>query len=468
MKNSGILFGCTGLSVACMIILSAIAAETTAYTETPDFKVNVNDSGSSSYLFSSNLSPSLASNGDTSFAVWTSANLIGPRYIYGKFLGEGENDIFRISTDGFGAAGGSPMVASNGDNYLVTWIGSNPDDILMGDNTQAVYGQFYNADGSVEGTSFRIDTGRSMMNDTAKVSIATAGTDYFVTFDRATCGDQFEDYHWDLTGRIINGSTKSFKTDYLVLEGENNEEINGAIASNGQNYFLVYHDIVSSSNWDLTGKYLDLNGNPVYTPGDPNQGEFRINTYTTNFQCNPSIATDGENYIVGWHSSHYETSYTTQDGSGYGVIARLIDANGNFATGELLINTFTTGSQQYVQIASSGEDYLLVWFSEGQDGHYFGVYGQLLSLTGEKIGEEFKINDYTTGYQRYPNIAYNGKDYVVIWSDGRPMTLPDSNYRFDIYGTIYEGENQTPIPEPLSVITLFVGLAGLRFIRKKK
>src|SRR6185503_7283171 len=73
--------------------------------------------------------------------------------------------------------------------------------------------------------------------------------------------------------------------------------------------------------------------------GVPQGEEFRVNTFTANNQSSSSVAMhrDG-NFVISWGS-------VAQDGSGYGIYAQRYNALGVAQGGEFQVNTFTTNFQ---------------------------------------------------------------------------------------------------------------------------
>src|SRR5262249_14508515 len=75
--------------------------------------------------------------------------------------------------------------------------------------------------------------------------------------------------------------------------------------------------------------------------------------------------------------------------------------------GPFQANAFATGAQGAPAIASapSAGDFVVVWESDGQDGDYFGIFGQRYAATGAKQGGEFPANTFTTGEQSTPDVS---------------------------------------------------------------
>ena len=71
-------------------------------------------------------------------------------------------------------------------------------------------------------------------------------------------------------------------------------------------------------------------------------------------------------------------------------------------------------SPSVASLADGG--FVVTWTSYGQDSSSYGIYGQRYSTTGATVGDEFKINTYTTGTQWIPSVAsLTGGGFVVTW-----------------------------------------------------
>src|SRR5438270_3292643 len=83
---------------------------------------------------------------------------------------------------------------------------------------------------------------------------------------------------------------------------------------------------------------------PTLLPTGP---EFHVNTFTTNAQAAPAIATDtAGDFVVAWQSNNQVTGT-----SGYDVYAQRYNAAGVAQGGEFRVNAFTTGNQFHPAVA---------------------------------------------------------------------------------------------------------------------
>ncbi len=107
------------------------------------------------------------------------------------------------------------------------------------------------------------------------------------------------------------------------------------------------------------------------------------------------------------------------------------------------VNTYTTGFQSAASITTDGQGrFFIVWQSDGQDGDDFGVFGRRLDAQGQPIGDEFRVNTYTTGSQGAPEVsADTSGNFIVVWNGeaggGRSDILAQ---RFDASGATVGGE----------------------------
>jgi hypothetical protein len=155
------------------------------------------------------------------------------------------------------------------------------------------------------------------------------------------------------------------------------------------------------------GQRFDGSGGPV-------GAEFKVNTHTPYFQYSPSIASDRDgNFLVVWASS-------AQDGSSSGVYGQLYEASGSPRGGEFRINAYTTSMQFPVAASAAAMEergnFVVTWYSSGQDGDNLGVFGRRFDFNGAPRGAEFQANTYTTSIQVIPVVASDPSgNFIVAW-----------------------------------------------------
>ncbi|MFL9829204.1 hypothetical protein ABTU92_30815, partial [Rhodoplanes sp. SY1] len=125
-------------------------------------------------------------------------------------------------------------------------------------------------------------------------------------------------------------------------------------------------------------------------------------------------ALDDGGFFVAWQDA---------SGSGYGAFnirGQRYDASGNTVGGELLINTQQTGYQYAPVVAGLSGGRVVVAWEDGAsigDGSGSSVKAQVYDALGAKLGTEFVVNTQTTGSQNYPSVA--GSPAAASSSRGR-------------------------------------------------
>jgi hypothetical protein len=172
------------------------------------------------------------------------------------------------------------------------------------------------------------------------------------------------------------------------------------------NFVVVWESYVQD------GGGLGVFGRRFDSGGSPLGAEFRVNSYTTDHEAYPAVASDANgNFVVVW------SSYGGQDGSGTGVFGRRFDSGGNPLGSDFPINSYTTANQSSPHVATdAGGNFVVVWKSYGQDGSLDGIFGQRFDASGARQGGEFQVNSYTTYHQQGPTVASDeAGNFAVVW-----------------------------------------------------
>jgi hypothetical protein len=162
--------------------------------------------------------------------------------------------------------------------------------------------------------------------------------------------------------------------------------------------------------------------------GNPVGPEFQVNTYTPFSQYFPAIGADSSgNFVVAWISSE-------QDGSGRGVYGQRYDSAGAPLGSEFRVNTYVTNHQNVASVAvDPAGNFVIGWYSHGQDGSGYGAYAQRYSSSGAPLGPEFRVNSYTPGFQVGPMATFQPSgDFVMVWGGYGPGTV-----NRDVFGQRY-------------------------------
>jgi hypothetical protein len=239
-----------------------------------------------------------------------------------------------------------------------------------------------------------------------EVAVTPAGG-FVVWQDNITDGDGWGISAMRLDG-TLSGSGSSFRVNVQGAGDQENPHVallkNGGAAfvwQGGQKGFQsIYARFLTTNNTWLTTN--DVLVSTLITNV--------LNSYTTNYITNITTIT-----ITNWNRRHTEiTGYTTT----------------NIPSITTTVTTNASGNALNFQIdpevaVLNNSNVVIVWSScnEVSSNSMQDVYGQLFSPTGQKIGGEFLINQFTSYNQRSPSIAAlkNG-GFVVAWVSEQERT----------------------------------------------
>jgi len=178
-----------------------------------------------------------------------------------------------------------------------------------------------------------------------------------------------------------------------------------------------------------------------------------VNTYTTERQSNPAVSEDvNGNFVVVWQSYR-------QDGNQAGIFGQRYDSGGNPVGAEFQVNTYTTDLQGYPVVASDVDgDFMVVWQSLTQDDgtRTYGLFGQAYDSDGNRLGEEIHVNTFTALNQSGPSVDYDSNgNFVVAWSSGGD----EDGDEYGVFGRRFERDG-TPLGGEFQVNTYTTGSQG--------
>ena len=172
--------------------------------------------------------------------------------------------------------------------------------------------------------------------------------------------------------------------------------------------------------------YDGVFGQRFASSGTPLGPEFRINSYTTDHQYEPSVAADSAgNFIVVWSGSGLDDTP--------GVSGQRYASDGTPLGADFRINTYTTNVQGEPDVAAAPSgDFVVLWTGQGQGDDSYGVFGQRFSSSGVPLGPEFRANTFTTLAQIHPSVATDSVgDFVVAWENALQLQLFGQRFASD-------------------------------------
>jgi len=190
------------------------------------------------------------------------------------------------------------------------------------------------------------------------------------------------------------------------------DQASPSIATDDTTAFVVWYDRRNGTTYDIYGSRVDEDGNLLDPAGI-------LIARGNNYDPYPSIGFDGTNYLVVWH--YAETS------GQYDIYGMRVSKQGELLDPEPFLISDATGAQMSPRVAFDGTNYLVVWY-DSRSGSSYDIYGTRVAQDGTVLNSAGIAICTAAEYQYFPNVSFDGTNYMVVWQDERSDT-------FDIYGS---------------------------------
>lgn len=310
--------------------------------------------------------PKIAMAADGDFAVtWANDNNIFARAFHADATPDGS--AFRVNTSSLGLFHSPAIDRANDGQYVITWINNNSSD------AEEIYAQRYLANGTPNGTEFRVNSTNHGSQLYPAVAMADDGH-FIITWQSSGQNQGYNGIY--AQAYLSNGSADG--GEFLVNTAP-------PLAHAGS------PDIALSNTGEVIVTYeMNVDGTPdVYaTRFHENdafaQSHFLVNSHTLYAQNTSKVAlNDNGDFIIVWQS-------VSQDHSGSGPMLRRMgvfakaytrDNDTLQAGAEFQVNTTVEDGQFRPAIAHYDHHFLISWSSFLQDGDGLGVYAQRMDLS---------------------------------------------------------------------------------------
>jgi hypothetical protein len=322
----------------------------------PEFRVNTYTTGLQE-------SPSVASDSAGNFVVaWASSGGYAgaPADVFGQRHASDGTPLgteFRINTYTTSGQNDAAAASDPSGNFVVVWDGLGQDEASLG-----VFGQRFASSGTPLGPEFRVNTYTTDVQYAPSVAADSAGN--FVVAWASSGG--YGGTPADVFGQRYASDGTALGPEFQINTYTTYSQSTPAVAADPAGNFVV---VWSGQGQDEPSGIF---GQRFAGSGAPLGPEFRVNTYTTDVQFGPSVATDSAgNFVVAWTSS-----------GGYGgtppdVFGQRYASDGTPLGPEFRINSFTTNGQTRSAVGADPlGNFVVTWDSYGQDGSVAGIFGQ--------------------------------------------------------------------------------------------
>jgi hypothetical protein len=299
-----------------------------------------------------------------------------------------------------------PSVVFGGGRYFVTWteLVNN----AAGDSTMEVRGRFLKPDGTIEGsTSLLLSAGSAIYS-----SVGWDGSHFVLTYlgTSAPDGNAVHSVLLDANGSRVDGS------DHVVtpVGSHNNPRLDVGAA----NTLLVWEDYTHS---DVLGDVSTIKGVRIGRNGAVLDATPFVVSGGSVGENSPDVAAGSGGYLV---------AYQLADGSG--VHASVVTDAGNVSTKDVVVSHGSEGAG-LPSAVFDGTQYLVAW-ADGRDSG--SLYGTRVSGSGAPSTSDTRLASdppWSVGFgSDHTNLAWNGSHFFLSYLAMSPQGVEGALLRSDL------------------------------------
>jgi hypothetical protein len=296
----------------------------------------------------------------------------------------------------------NPSIAfSSSGDFVLSWASNNSNGSF-----QDIYSQRYNSNGIPQGSEFKVNTYTTGSQNRPYTALDSNGN-FVVTWQ--SYGQ--DGYGFGIYAQRYNSNGVPQGSEFRVNSYTRKNQIYQNIAMDSNGNFVI--------TWQSYGQ--DYNFNGIYAQrynsnGVPQGSEFRVNSFITGEQMNPSIAMDSTgNFVVAWSGHNVIDGYLdviyAQKYNNQGIKI------GNEFQIDNLLSTTIYNMTPSIGMDSSG-DFIITWYRENHYGESEGIFARRFNSNLTPKENEFKVNYLTNYYQGEPivNVDSSG-NFIIKWRE---------------------------------------------------
>ena len=316
----------------------------------------------------------------------------------------------------------TPAIGSDpfNDRYLMSWINTaNYPDTVHGARVSHAGALL---DGVPGDGGVRISLGA---NEQDLPRVATDGNNYLVVWE-----DHRHESNTDIYAARITASGANLDGSGIPVATTQEQEVRPVVSWNGSNYLIVWSQTDPVGFLDIHATRMTADG--VLLDGAADAGGIVVASSDLR-ESRPEVAWNGSKHLVVWEA--YDVSgtifpdYSDTDVGGRFVFADGTLANLPFPGSPLILRSSMT--EWHPTVASDGVDFMLAWDECTHDSDDFFrdctsfsphiVYAKRVSQAGYPAGDRTLVAQYSL----YPDLAWGDGNYLLTWFRDWPSLAPD-------------------------------------------
>ncbi len=325
----------------------------------------------------------------------------------------------------------TPAVAWNGREFLAVWVEGAP----FSGITRLVGKRIQPSGKALDENPTSICT---VSRSQCFPKVASDGDGFLVVWEDLRNQAQSS---YDIYGARVTADGKVLDPDGFPIAVGGAAEAAPSVAFNGADYLVVWQDFRSGKTYDIYGSLIGRDSKVLP------RAQIPISTADVT-EGSPSVSSLNGEFLVTWES------WASHDGDERwaDVWAARVGSSGDLIDAEKIIISDADYAQTTPSVSASQGSHMLTWldYREGNRAHKRpNIRAIRIDPTGSKLDKEPNIVSIAATPQTSPSVAFNGKEFLVVWQETVSNWFDPADIR--LRATRIDGDGKVIIPSGFEV-----------------
>ena len=313
-----------------------------------------------------------------------------------------------VINSGTGVRTAPKLVATEDNHYFVVWYLTDSNYLEYNIFAQ----QFANTDSKI-GSVFQINDVDSTVKNLGRQNVTSDSKGNFIL----TWSDDRQ-YDENIYAQRYDQSGNRKQNNFMVNDDTgSSDQKNPQIAVDGYGNFIVSWEDDRNGDYDIYVQKYNSQGQLLGV-------NFKVNAENSMWLKHRIAVLDDGTFIVIWQKSSLKNFILDYDIWGQIYSFDGMPIGDNFRVSDDIITSDALQSDPSVSVMDQ-DHFIITWGDSRNDN--VDIYGQIYARDGKKVGANIKINDDMSGsWQNFPKVAGNKDNgFLVVWWDERNVTSRD-------------------------------------------